>query len=144
MIKPQERAELRHGLYHRLHWLWPWLARPAVARSLRWLGWGLLLAWLVFVGLVLALRYVVLPKVDDYQVEIEQAATRAVGQPVKIGKIAAHWRGLNPDLVLDAVEVFDAQGLPAFSLARVESVLSWQTLWRRQPTLPARMTRIFS
>lgn len=135
MIKPQERAELRHGLYHRLHWLWPWLARPAVARSLRWLGWGLLLAWLVFVGLVLALRYVVLPKVADYQTEIEQAATRAVGQPVKIGKIAAHWRGLNPDLVLDAVEVFDAQGLPAFSLARVESVLSWETLWRGQPTL---------
>ena len=135
MTKPQDRAELRSALYHRLHWLWPWLARPSVARTLRGLGWGLFVAWLFFAALVLVLRYVVLPKVADYQTEIEQAATRAVGQPVKIGKIEARWAGLNPDLVLDAVQVLDAQGLPAFSLARVESVLSWQTLWRWQPTL---------
>ncbi|HSG22049.1 MAG TPA: DUF3971 domain-containing protein, partial [Azonexus sp.] len=135
MTKPQDRAELRSALYHRLHWLWPVLARPAVARGLRWLGWGLFAAWLIFAALVLALRYVVLPKVADYQAEIEQAASRAVGQPVKIGKIEARWDGLNPDLVLDDVQLFDSQGRPAFSLARVESVLSWQTLWRWQPTL---------
>jgi len=132
---PLTRQEIREGVYHRLHWLWPWLARPAVARGLRVLGWSLFVLWLLFVGLVLALRYVVLPKVGDYQAEIEQAATRAVGQPVKIGKIEARWRGLNPDLVLDDVTVSDHLGQPAFSLTRVESVLSWQSLWRLQPTL---------
>lgn len=126
---------MRSALYHRLHWLWPVLARPAVARALRWLGWGLFAGWLIFAALVVTLRYVVLPKVADYQSEIEQAASRAVGQPVKIGKIEARWDGLNPDLVLDNVQLFDSQGVPAFSLARVESVLSWQTLWRWQPTL---------
>jgi len=135
VTKPQERAELRIALYHRLHRLWPVLARPAVARGLRWLGWGAFAAWLIFAALVLTLRYVVLPKVADYQVEIEQAATRAVGQPVKIGKIEARWDGLNPDLVLNDVQLFDSQGKTAFSLTRVESVLSWQTLWRWQPTL---------
>ncbi|MDZ4313824.1 MAG: YhdP family protein [Azonexus sp.] len=135
MTKAQDRAQLRSAIYHRLHWLWPVLARPAFARALRGLGWGLFFAWLVFVGLVLALRYVVLPKVADYQVEIEQAATRAVGQPVKIGKIEARWEGLNPDLVLNDVQLLDQNGVQTFSLNRVESVLSWHSLWRLQPSL---------
>ena len=127
--------DVRIGLYHRLHWLWPILARPAVGRALRLLGWGLLAAWLAFAILLLALRYAVLPKIADYRVQIEQAATRAVGQPVSIGRIEARWQGLNPDLVLDDVVLADRQGAPAFSLARVEGVLSWQTLWRLRPTL---------
>ncbi len=135
MSHPACRQEVRSALYHRLHWLWPWLARPGVRRGLRLLGWSLFALWLVFVALVLALRYAVLPRVGDYQAEIEQAATRAVGQPVKIGKIEARWRGLNPDLVLDAVTVADRLGQPAFSLSRVEAVLSWQSLWRLRPTL---------
>ena len=135
MTSSQDRAELRSAIYHRLHWLWPVLARPALGRALRWLSWSLFAAWLLFVALVLVLRYGVLPKVTDYQTEIEQVVTRAVGQPVKIGKIAARWQGLNPDLVLDDVQLFDRQGAPAVSLARVEGVLSWETLWRGRLTL---------
>jgi uncharacterized protein (TIGR02099 family) len=123
--------DVRVALYHRLHWLWPLLA----GRSIRVLGWGLLAAWLAFAVLLLALRYAVLPKIGEYQGEIEQAVTRAVGQSVKIGRIQARWQGLNPDLVLDEVMIADRQGTPAFSLARVEAVLSWQTLWRFRPTL---------
>ena len=127
--------DVRIGLYHRLHWLWPILAKPAVGRALRLLGWGVLAAWLAFAILLLALRYAVLPKISDYRVQIEQAATKAVGQPVSIGRIEARWQGLNPDLVLDDVVVADRQGAPAFSLARVEGVLSWQSLLRLRPTL---------
>jgi len=135
VTRPQLPAEVRSALYYRLHWLWPVLAKPAVRRGGRVLGWGMFAAWLVFALLVLALRYVVLPRVGDYQAEIEQAASRAVGQTVKIGRIEARWRGLNPDLVLDDVKVLDRQGAPAFTLSHVESVLSWQSLWRLRPTL---------
>lgn len=108
---------------------------PAVGRVLRFLGWSALGAWLLFVALVLVLRYVVLPKVGDYQAEIEQAASRAIGQTVKIERIEARWQGLNPDLVLDGVQVIDRQGMPVFSLSRVDSVLSWQSLWRGRLSL---------
>jgi uncharacterized protein (TIGR02099 family) len=131
VISPDTRV----AVYHRLHWLWPVLAKPAVARGLRWGGWLLFVAWLAFTALVLALRYTVLPKVADYRTQIEQVASKAVGQPVRIGRIEARWQGLNPDLVLDDVVVADRQGAPAFSLARVEGVLSWQSLWRLRPTL---------
>ncbi len=130
-----DKRELRAGIYYRLHRLWPWLAKPGVRRGFRMLGWTLLVSWLLFVALVLVLRYVVLPSVGDYQAEIEQAASNAVGQPVKIGKISARWSGLNPDLVLDQVTIEDKQGLPAFSLQQVESVLSWQSLVRLRPIL---------
>jgi len=131
VISPDVRA----AAYHRLHWLWPILARPAVARGLRWGGWLVFAAWLAFTVLVLALRFVVLPKVADYRDDIERAASKAVGQAVSIGRIEARWQGLNPDLVLDDVVVADRQGMPAFSLARVEGVMSWQTLLRLRPTL---------
>jgi uncharacterized protein YhdP len=127
--------DVRAAAYHRLHWLWPILARPLVASALRWTAWGLFVLWLVFVALVLGLRYVVLPKVADYRGDIEQVVSMAVGQSVRIGRIEARWQGLNPDLVLDDVVVEDRQGLPAFSLAHVEGVLSWQSLWLLRPTL---------
>lgn len=127
--------EVRVALYHRLYWLWPLLARRAVRNGLRLLGWGLLAVWLLFAALQLALRYVVLPQISDYKSDIEQAATKVVGQPVSIGRIEAHWQGLNPELVLDDVRIADRQGAPAFSLAHVEGVLSWTTLWRMRPTL---------
>ncbi|MBU1366158.1 MAG: TIGR02099 family protein [Gammaproteobacteria bacterium] len=128
---PAIPTDVRIALYHRLHWLWPVLA----SRGIRLLGWGVFAAWLAFVVLILTLRYAVLPKIGDYQSEIERAVTQAVGLPVKIGHIEARWRGLNPDLVLDEVMVADRQGAPAFTLARIEGVLSWHTLWRLRPTL---------
>lgn len=106
------------------------LARPAVDRGLRWLGWGLFVAWLLFVALVLALRYAVLPGIATYKTEIEAAASKAVGLQIGIGRIEARWQGLNPDLVLDRVTVADREGQPVFALHRVEAVLSWESLLR--------------
>lgn len=126
---------MRAAVYHRLHWLWPVLARPWVGRLLRVLGWGVFALWLLFVVLVLVLRYAILPQVGNYQADIERMAGEAIGQPVHIGRIAARWQGLNPDLVLDDVRIDDREGLPVFSMTRVESVLSWQTLWHLRPTL---------
>ena len=132
---PVVSPEIRVALYHRLHWLWPVLAQPGVRTTLRWLGWGAFAGWLLFVALVLALRYVLLPGVADYRPQIEAAATQAIGLPVSIGRVEARWRGINPDLVLADVVVADRQGAPAFSLGQVESVLSWESLWRFRLTL---------
>lgn len=125
--------ELRSAWYHRLHFLWPWLARKEVRRGLRWLGWGLLAVYFAFVALVLVLRYAVLPEVHRFQPQIEAAASQALGLPVRIGHLQARWNGLNPGLVLEDVRIFDGGSSPALTLERVEGVLSWQTLWRGQP-----------
>lgn len=128
-------TETRRAAYYRLHGLRRLLAVRGVLAGLRALGWLLFSAWLVFVGMQLALRYVVLPRVADYRPDIERLASNAVGQPVRIGSIDARWRGLNPDLILDDVVVEDGRGVPAFTLRRVESVLSWQSVLRWRPML---------
>ena len=126
---------MRRAAYYRLYGVRRLLAIRGVKAGLRGLGWVLFFAWLAFVAMQLALRYVVLPRVADYQHEIERMASSAVGQPVRIGRIDARWRGLNPDLILDDVVVEDARGMPAFTLRRVESVLSWQSVLRWRPML---------
>ena len=135
MADPSGSTAVRRAAYYRLSGVRRLLALRGVGTGLRALGWLLFASWLAFVALQLALRYVVLPRVADYRPEIERMASAAVGQTVRIGRIEARWHGLNPDLILDDVIVEDARGAPAFSLRRVESVLSWQSVLRWRPLL---------
>ncbi len=79
-------------------------------------------------GLLLALRYWVLPEIGRYHSDITAIASQAIGQPVIIGKIEADWRGLRPRLLLTDVRVLDEQGLTALVLPRVDNVVSWVSL----------------
>jgi len=135
VTEPVRSSPLRAAVYHRLHWLWPLLFRPAARRVWRLLGWTILVVWLLLALTVVVLRYAILPRVGEYKAEIEEAASRVVGQQVGIGHIAASWQGLNPNLILDDVRLLDADGEPTFTLSRVEGTLSWQSLWRWRPVL---------
>ncbi|AJP58582.1 TIGR02099 family protein [Pandoraea vervacti] len=93
------------------------------------LEWLLALVVIVYFGLgavILATRYVILPRVSDYRPQIEAAATRAIGLPVTIGKVDADWRGWHPYLTLEDVRITPpAQGTPpkASTIARVVAPL---------------------
>ena len=95
---------------------------------------AVLIAGLGFFALVLGLRYLVLPNIDNYREPIAQTITRSVGQRVTIGSITGSWQGYRPELNLMDVRVFGADGRPALVLDRVETVLSWLSLlsaeWR--------------
>lgn len=131
---------LRATLYHRFHRLLPLLAHPAARRAGRFLAWASVIFYFGFVALVLVLRLVVLPHIEDYRHDIARAASRALGQTVHIGRIEASWSGIHPDLILSDVRVADAEGRPALAFAKIEAILSWMTLPRMQLTL--RLLRI--
>lgn len=135
MADTADGQELRRTLYHRLHWLWPILASPLLRRTVRVALWALLAGWLVFAALVLSLRYIVLPNIGAYHVQIEQALSDAIGQPVTISQIEARWQGLNPDIVLDQVTLSDHQGVQVFSVEQMETVISWRSLLHGRVTL---------
>jgi uncharacterized protein (TIGR02099 family) len=120
---PQE--EIRPALYHRFHRLLPFFAHPVARRVWRLALWGFWLIYFGFVLLVLALRYSVLPNIENYRTDIEQLATQGLGQAVSIGRIEASWSGIHPDLTLLDVRIADAQGRPALAFSRIETVLSW-------------------
>ena len=111
----------------RLAWLPGWLRRA--------LAWLLLIGYFGFALIVLALRYWVLPNIEQYRPDIEQGITRAVGLPVTIRQIDTHWRGLRPQLTLRGFSIHDAAGRPGLTFDTVDTELSWASLWRWQPLL---------
>jgi len=92
-----------------------------------------LLLYFAFATLCLVLRYVVLPNIDHYKGDIEQAASRAVGNPVTIARIYASWTGYRPSLFLGDVVLHDRQGRPALTLPSVSATLSWWTVATASP-----------
>jgi uncharacterized protein (TIGR02099 family) len=81
--------------------------------------------YFLFCVLFLGLRYAVLPNIEHYKSDIEQIATRAVGQPVSVGTIQASWHGLRPHFALTDVVLHDAQGRAALRLPAVAATVSW-------------------
>jgi len=84
--------------------------------------------YFIFCALFLSLRYAVLPNIDHYRGNIEQIATRAIGQPVSIGTVQASWQGLRPYLAFTDVVVHDPQGRAALRLPAVAATVSWWSL----------------
>ena len=95
---------------------------------------AVLIAGAVVFALVIGLRYLVLPHIDDYREPIAQGITRAVGLRVTIGSVTGSWQGYRPEMSLMDVKVFGADGQPALALDRVSTALSWLSLlsakWR--------------
>ena len=83
---------------------------------------------LAFAGVVLGLRYWILPNVESYRGEIARIVSEKAQQKVTIGSIHANWDGLRPQLVLGQVTVFDAAGRPALELTRIDTTLAWLSL----------------
>ncbi len=96
-------------------------------------------AWIVVAAfflagmLLLAVRYVAMPRVDDFRPHIEQMASRALKTPVTIGRIEASWRGFNPHLTLISVSVAGSDGRAGLSLPRVEGTVSWLSALALEP-----------
>ncbi len=98
-------------------------------RILRILFWGAALFYFAVAFLVLTLRYGVLPQIENYRGDIEQAISTAIKQPVRIRAIEAHWAGLRPVLNLQGVEIRDTSGHPLLNLEHVAAEPAWDSLW---------------
>src|SRR5256885_13898926 len=88
-------------------------------------GWALFIAYLLFAGAILALRYWILPKVAESRGDVEQYASKVLGTRITIGAMEAGWRALRPELLLATVTIFDRDGRAALSLPAVEATLAW-------------------
>ncbi len=84
--------------------------------------------YFIFCALFLTARYVVWPHIENYKGEIEQIASKAIGNSVSIAGIRASWDGMNPRLILDGVVVRDKNGRQALTLPGVSATLSWWSI----------------
>lgn len=88
---------------------------------------GAVLLLFVGGGLLLTLRYLILPDIERYHDNISAMVSHAVGQPVTIGKIEADWQGIRPHLLFTDVLILDNQGQTMLALRQVDNVVSWMT-----------------
>lgn len=128
-------SRLRTAMARRSSSLAAALRSPLLRRVGRVFAWGAGLSYFVFVALALLLRYALLPQIETYRPQIERLLSQGMGQEVCIGRIEAHWQGINPDLTLFDVHVADGEGRPALAFSRIEAILSWWSLPSAQLTL---------
>jgi uncharacterized protein (TIGR02099 family) len=96
-----------------------------LARILKYI---LIVLIILFLTLVLLIRYWLLPNVEHYRFDVEQALSQSIGLKVKIGNVSGDWSGINPRLTVSDVSVFDSTGRPALFLGKVENIVSWTSL----------------
>lgn len=121
------RHQMTRGVYAAFFWLLR-IIGVRLYRYLRWLVWmGGALAAILLVAL-LVLRYTILPNIDDYRVDIERMASRAMGLQVRIADVDADWHGLRPGVVLKQVEVLDRNQRLALKLPEISARLSLNSL----------------
>lgn len=113
------------------------LAHRGMWRLLQLVIRTLVIAYFVFCSVFLGLRYGVLPNIGHYKPDVEQMASRALGQPVSIARIEVSWWRLTPRLALTDVVIHDALGTVALRLPKVSAALSWWSVAAGQIRLAA-------
>ena len=101
--------------------------RSLVRRLLRFAGIAALTAYFVFAAVVLALRFWILPQIEQHPELIAQAISRNIGQRVSIGSVDSGWQGLRPYLALTELRLYDRDDRIALSLPAVSCTLSWDS-----------------
>lgn len=95
-----------------------------VRRVLRWLGLTGAILLMVFGLLAVVLQYAILPRIDSFRPLIEQSATRALGKPVHIGRIAVLQQGWEPTIAMENLVVEDGRGQPGLRVQSIQAIVS--------------------
>ncbi len=107
------------------------MAPQLAVRLLRITGTVIVTAVVLFLALLLAVRYVVFPSLDDHRDRIAAALTSELGQPVSIEGIAGGWDGWNPRLTIRGVAVRERtrpDAAPVLLLPQVDLTVAWTSL----------------
>lgn len=86
-----------------------------------------------FAALLLMVRFVVLPQIENYRGEVERELATVLHLPVSIGGISARMQGIRPRLELRQLSIRDEAGRPALQLDHVTAVVAWSSILHMSP-----------
>ena len=107
------------------------MAPSFTTRCIRFTGNAILVAVFVFCAVLLAIRFVVFPRIDDYRAPIAEELARQLGQPVAVDAIVAGWDGWNPKLAISGLAIRDRANPaapPVLLLPKVDLVVAWTSI----------------
>ena len=99
----------------------------------RAITWAVLGCAFAFALVIVGVRFWLLPNMESYREPIARQLTEATKQRITIGKLDGRWSGLNLQLTLGDIVVYDRADQPALTLQRVDSTLSWWSLVLWEP-----------
>ncbi len=91
------------------------------------------MAYFVAALAILALRYWVLPHIDQWRPYIAQQLSGVFDARVSLGHVDADWSGLNLTLQLRDIDFIDSHQRRMLRLPQVKAELSWRSLLRWSP-----------
>ena len=100
-------------------------------RCIRFAGNTILAAVLLFCALLLAVRFIVVPLIDEYRVPIAEKLAKELGQPVAIESIVGGWDGWNPKLSITGLAIRDGANPaapPVLLLPQVDLIVAWTSV----------------
>jgi len=87
---------------------------------------------------IMALRYWLLPDIEQYHDRITSSLSAAIGSQVTIAGIRGDWEGFLPHLNFTDVRILDDQGQTALLLKRIDGSPSWMSIF----TAELRLSRL--
>lgn len=108
---------------------------PVLRHTLRVLAVVALVLYFVVAVLLLGLRYVVLPHVDDFRPRIEKLVSGKIHADFRIGKLAPHWSGFQPGIDVSNLTIRDRHGQVALSVPHATASVSWRSIVLLEPLL---------
>ncbi|RDU95017.1 YhdP family protein [Trinickia dinghuensis] len=93
------------------------------------------IVYFVAAALFIGLRYVLLPRIDDFRPRIEALVAQRLHVDVRIGKLAPYWSVFEPGVDVTGLVIHDRQGNLALSVPHATANLSWASLLRGKPAL---------
>ncbi len=88
------------------------------------------LVWLLLGAGWGALHWWIVPRIGEFRPQLEALASKALGVPVRVTRLAAHSAGWMPSFELSGVEMLDGAGRVALSLPQVLVTLSPRSVVR--------------
>jgi len=114
---------------------------PGLRRLVRIAGVAIVAGFALFALALLAVRFIVFPRIDTYRDTLMATLSAQLGQPVEIASLSTGWDGWNPKLVIGGLRVQDrarASGVPLLELPEVDLIVAWTSL----PLLELRLKQL--
>jgi uncharacterized protein (TIGR02099 family) len=86
-------------------------------------------------GIYLGLRYAVLPQINDFRPRIETLVSSKIHARLSIGRISAHWSGMQPTFDIDNIKMDTSDGQPGLVVPHASATISWSSLLHLAPVL---------
>ena len=83
----------------------------------------------------LAFQFYIKPNLNNYKTRIEDLASQATGQIIKISSLDGRWDFINPEIALNDVVFKDSQNNASLELKEISADFSWLSPFYLKPTL---------